>query len=184
GVLFNTYIICEKENEMFLIDQHAAHEREKYDKIMEQLTSNTLSVQTLLVPYIFNVNSQEQDFFEENFSVFKSIGFEIETFGNNSLKVNTVPYILFSINLKNYFDYILKDIKTLLKKPFEFIKETFTQMACKAATKGGDNLSEKEIVALLKTLDNKGKILLCPHGRPIIIKINKKEIEKWFKRIV
>ena len=95
-----------------------------------------------------------------------------------------MPYVLADINLKNFFDSILNDINSLMKKPIAFINETFTRKACRAAVKGGDKLSDSEISILLNGFVKNNNVLLCPHGRPIVIKFNKNDIEKWFKRIV
>ena len=92
--------------------------------------------------------------------------------------------MLADINLKDFFAEILNNLSSFAKSPKEVIKSKFMQMACKSAVKGGDNLSDIEIKALLNTLKNTTEVLLCPHGRPIVVKVTRKEIEKWFKRIV
>ncbi len=184
GKIFNTYLIIEQDDKVYLIDQHAAHEREKYDSLMKQLEDNNVLVQNVLVPYTFDVSPSEYGFILENMKLLNSFGFAIDEFGNNSFKISAVPVLLADINFKQFISEILQNINSYVKSPKELIKEKFMQMACKAAVKGGDDLKEQEIKYILDTLKNKTQVLLCPHGRPIIIELDKKQIEKWFKRIV
>ena len=184
GKAFNTYLILEQEDRLYLIDQHAGHERIKYDKLIEQIESNTLLNQDLLVPYTFNVSSSEFGFLIENMDLLKSFGIELEEFGVNSFKVSSIPLLLSGINLKEYFDELLKGCSGFARSPKEIIREKFMQMACKSAVKGGDDLKDGEINYLLDVLKRETNVLLCPHGRPIVVEIDKKQIEKWFKRIV
>lgn len=185
GTIFNTYIICERDNDIFLIDQHAGHERILFDKFNEQILSNNIEQQNLLVPYIFSVNSKEEVYINEILPNLNQIGFSIEDFGNRSFKVVAVPYILSDINLKDFFDSLLGDIKNI--QPIhlkDLLKDKLASMACKSAVKGGDFLDQSEIKKLLSSFNSGGNKLLCPHGRPVVINLPRKEIEKWFKRIV
>ena len=184
GKVFNTYLILEQEDRLYLIDQHAAHERQKYDKLIEQLDKNLLTTQDLLIPYTFSASGAEYDFVLNNLELLNSFGIDICEFGANSFKVSSVPLVLADINLKDYFDEMLKNIYGLSKSPKEIIREKFMQIACKSAVKGGDDLKDLEIKHLLNKLKQETEVLLCPHGRPIIVEIDKKQIEKWFKRIV
>lgn len=184
GKAFNTYLILEYEDKLYFIDQHAAHERQKYDEILKQISSSQLKVQDLLIPYNFKVNSQESNFFVENLDLLNEFGINICEFGYNSFKVSSVPLILSDINIKDFFDDILKNLISFAKSPKEVIKTRFMQMACKSAVKGGDDLSDIEIKSLLNTLKDATDVLLCPHGRPIVVELTQKTIEKWFKRIV
>ena len=184
GKVFNTYLILEQEDRLYLIDQHAAHERQKYDKLIEQLDKNMLTTQDLLIPYTFSASGAEYDFVLNNLDILNSFGIDICEFGANSFKVSSVPLLLADINLKDYFDEMLKNIYGLSKSPKEIIREKFMQIACKSAVKGGDDLKDLEIKHLLNKLKQETEVLLCPHGRPIIVEIDKKQIEKWFKRIV
>ena len=113
-----------------------------------------------------------------------SFGIEICEFGNNTFRVTSVPLVLAEINIKDFFDNVLSNTNGFVKTPIENIREKFMQMACKSAIKGGDDIKDSEIKYLLNKLKEETKVLLCPHGRPIIIEIDKKQIEKWFKRIV
>ena len=184
GKVFNTYLILEQDDRLYFIDQHAAHERQKYDKLIEQLDNYSLVTQNLLVPYTFSVSSAEYNFLYNNLELLNKFGIDICEFGVNSFKISSVPIVLSDINLKDYFDELLKNVYGLSKSPKEVIREKFMQMACKSAVKGGDDLKDIEIRFLLDKLKNETEVYLCPHGRPIIIEIDKKQIEKWFKRIV
>lgn len=184
GTLFDTYILVESENSMLILDQHAAHERQLYDGIMKEFKENTISTQNMLIPYILNVNLKEKDFILENIDNLKAFGFDISEFGESVFKISAVPYILQNINLKKFFDSILQEINSLMKKPAAFIDDVFARKACRAAIKGGDKISEEEILILLKSFIENNNVLLCPHGRPIVLEFSKYEIEKWFKRIV
>ena len=120
----------------------------------------------------------------ENLKLLQNFGIEISEFGENSFKVSSVPMVLANINLSDFFSNILNDISSYLKKPISFLKDIIARAACRAAVKAGDNLTDIEIEKLLSKFNDEDNVLLCPHGRPIIIKFNKTEIEKWFKRIV
>ena len=110
---------------------------------------------------------------------------QIEEFGENSFKISTVPVLLENVNLQEFFDKILSEIgNKLVICKYDSIKEYLAKSACKTAVKGRDRLSDNEINCLLEGITSEGQVLLCPHGRPIIVEVNKKEIEKWFKRIV
>lgn len=184
GKTFNTYLILECQDKLYFIDQHAAHERQKYDEIINQLNQNSLKVQDLLMPYTFKVNTQECNFLIDNLQSLNDFGIDICEFGYNTFKISSVPLILADINLKEYFDDILNNLTSFTKSPREVIKNRFMQMACKSAVKGGDDLSDLEIKTLLNTIKDSTEVLLCPHGRPIVVEITKQQIEKWFKRIV
>lgn len=184
GVAFNTYLILEFDNSLYLIDQHAAHERQKYDQIMSALDNNSLIVQDLMVPYIIKVSQNESNFLNDNLENLKSFGIDICEFGYNTYKISSVPMLLAEINLDVFFSELLENLNSLVKSPQQTIKSRFMQMACKSAIKGGDKLSDVEIQALLNKLKNETQVLLCPHGRPIVVEISQKQLEKWFKRIV
>lgn len=184
GKVFNTYLVLEQEDKMYFIDQHAAHERQRYDKLMEELDSNMLQTQSLLIPYTFNVSFAESSFITENLEILNSFGIEICEYGNNCFKIYSVPLVLADMDLKNFIEQLLINTTGFAKSPKEIIKEKFMQIACKSAVKGGDDLKDMEIKSLLNDLKNSTKVLLCPHGRPIIVEVSKNQIEKWFKRIV
>ena len=185
GVVFNTFILIEKNENLFFIDQHAAHERILYDKFVEYQKNAHIASQPLLVPYVLNVNYMEDEIIKSISEQLNEFGITIEYFGNNSYKISSVPVLFNNLDINKFFNEILKDNlyqknKINLEK---YTKEYIAKTACKNAVKANDKLSDEEITKLFK-LFNDETILLCPHGRPIIIKVSKTEIEKWFKRIV
>lgn len=184
GVLFETYILVEKENSLYIIDQHAAHERQLFDKFMVEVKDNEVSVQQLLIPYVFEVNLKEKEFIDANLETLKEFGIDISEFGQNTFKVFAVPTMLSQINLKEFFSAVLEDVGGTMKRTTEFVKDKIARTACRAAVKAGDKLSNDEINVLFNNFKENNNVLLCPHGRPIMLKFSKTEIEKWFKRIV
>ena len=183
GTLFNTYNIIEFENNAYIIDQHAAHERLLYQSYTENYNTGMPVIQDLLVPYIFKVNYNEKQFINDNISEFKKLGFDIEEFGMQDYKLNSVPLILQDINVKTFIDDVLNNLDFVSKDALQ-IKNFLATKACKAAVKGGQKLTDNEINKLMDEIISTKKPLLCPHGRPIVIKITIQELEKWFKRIV
>lgn len=185
GVLFKTYIVIEYQNSMLLVDQHAGHERILFDQMMESLKNQKLAIQQLLVPYVLDVNAVEENYILEHIEDLKTLGFDVEEFGDKTFKVSTVPYILEDVDFKEFFDEFLQDMKN--PKVFSFVgsfRDKVASMACKAAVKGGDELSYSEVAKLIELFAENNTKLLCPHGRPVVIKVTENEIERWFKRIV
>jgi len=185
GTIFNTYILVENNDKLLIIDQHAGHERLLYDSFINELNNKDVAIQSLLVPYVLETNYSEAVFINENLELINQLGFEIEFFGENSFKISTVPVLFDDINLEVFFSEILSslDNKLIISKD-QTVKEYIAKKACKSAVKGNTMLKDDEISSLLSNIDNSDTILLCPHGRPIVIEVTKKEIEKWFKRIV
>ena len=184
GVAFKTYIIVEEQDKLYFIDQHAAHERQLFDKFQKQINENEVIKQDLLVPYILNVSEQEAYFIDDNLTLLNEYGFDIVDFGQNSYKITAIPLLLSEIDLSQYFNELLSNLNSIAKKPIDVIRNDIATMACKAAIKGGNKLSDKEINILLDTLEKEKTTLLCPHGRPIVVVYDKKQLEKMFKRIV
>ncbi|MBD5632720.1 MAG: DNA mismatch repair endonuclease MutL [Clostridia bacterium] len=184
GTLFNTYLIYEQYDAAFFIDQHAAHERLIFDKLMEKLEKRNIVCQPLLVPYIFDTNASEKQFIDEKLPLLRDMGFGIAPFGMGSYRIDEVPVDLQDINIKEFFSEILTDIEGLKEIKLEnILKDKLAMAACKHAVKGGMQLTEAEIEALMQMLDG-DMGLKCPHGRPVCLKILKRDIEKMFKRIV
>ena len=183
GKVFNTYIIIEKGSEVYFIDQHAAHERLLYDKFTQSFEEQKGLSQALLVPYVFKVNSLENNLLLENLGIFSELGFEIEEFGAQIFKINAVPNLLQNINLKEYVDDLLKNINKI-SKTNQNTKHMLATKACKAAVKAGMDLNELEINELMAKILAQKTTLLCPHGRPICVKFDRSDIDKWFKRIL
>lgn len=184
GNLFNTYLIYECGDDVYIIDQHAAHERLIFDKLKEDMKNRCVIQQPSFFPYIIDVNAFESMFLSDQLYTLREIGFDIDEFGTNSFKVSAVPVDLQNIDLKEFFGDILSDISGLKSiKLNDLLKDKLAMAACKAAVKGGMNLTKEETDKLFAMMNgNLG--LKCPHGRPVTVKISKYEIEKMFKRIV
>lgn len=182
--LFDTYILLQKGDDIFLVDQHAAHERLNYDKLKQRLETMTNISQSLVLPVIINVNNQEDNFLQENQKVFEQIGFKIEEYGKCCYRVYEIPFVLAGKDINEYFQDVFKTLNTFVNKPLDFIKDDLCQKACKSSVKAGNKLSNEEIKILIDSLSTNKSTLLCPHGRPIIVKLTRTDIEKWFKRIV
>ncbi len=184
GCLFNTYLIYEEGEDAYLIDQHAAHERLIFDRLREEMEARKVVRQPLLVPYVLSVNREEFSFLYENAEKIREIGFEFEEFGENSFKVSAVPLDLQDIDLRSFFDELLREVGSLRGiRLSEVLRDKIAMSACKHAVKGGMILTEAEKEKLFEML--RGDMgLKCPHGRPVAVKLSKHEIEKMFKRIV
>lgn len=182
GVIFKTYILVEKENNLYMIDQHAAHERALYDKFSASVENENVLKQGLITPYHLKLNSLEYDFFKRNFDVLASVGFDAMDKGDNQIEITAIPYVLPIEKLGEYIDYFISNLQDYSSKASDYFKSDLMQHACKMAVKSGQVLSLNEIETLIDEMEK--HVLLCPHGRPILIKITKSQIEKWFKRIV
>ncbi len=168
GQVLATYLILEKENDVYFIDQHAAHERLLYDKFIEEYKSGNVAEQTMLVPYIFRVNESESEFIIGKFPELRKAGFDISEYDVNEFAVYSVPVLLFDMDLKSFFDDLLSDISFKKETMPELIHDKIAMKACKAAIKSGKILSEDEIDALLKAMKY-NTALRCPHGRPVTV---------------
>lgn len=184
GQVLNTYILFEDGVDLFFADQHAAHERILFDKLNDSLKNNQIISQPLLLPYVLNVNNAEYEFLCSKSELLNSMGIELNEFGKNAFKVSAIPSFLTEMNIKVFFDDILSDLSGLKNLTVnDILADKIAQKACKAAVKSGDVLDKSEIDVLLNKLkENIG--LKCPHGRPVVVKITRMEIDKWFKRIV
>ena len=184
GKLFNTYLLYERGDEVYIIDQHAAHERLIFDRLKEQMRTRKVLQQPMLLPYVLTLNAFESAFIREKMENIREMGFDIDEFGNNAFKVSAVPLDLQSIDLALFFNEILGDISGYRSIKLEdLLKDKLATAACKAAVKGGMDLTREETDRLFRLMDgNMG--LKCPHGRPVVVKMTKTELEKMFKRIV
>lgn len=185
GKIFNTYLIFENSTHVFYIDQHAAHERLLYDKLEKDFNENRIAVQSLLIPYTFSVTTDEFNLILDNKSTLAKFGFEIEEFGENTFAIKGVPARCGEMNISSFLTTLLSDIAN--KRAIDnlaIFKDKLMQNACKSAIKGDMDISNDEIKALVMDMLKNNGVLYCPHGRPIVVKISKTEVEKWFKRIV
>lgn len=186
GQVFDTYWLVEFQNSLYIIDQHAAHERVLYERTLKGMKTREFTSQYLSPPIILTLSMQEAQLLNEHMDRFARIGFEIEPFGGEEYAVRAVPDNLFGIAKKDLLMEMIDDLSDGLSTGMtpELIDEKVASMSCKAAVKGNSRLSAKEVDSLigeLLTLDNPYH---CPHGRPTIIAMTKKELEKKFKRIV
>ena len=182
GQLFDTYLLVEDNNEFYLIDQHAVHEKILYDDLVNK--KNT-EIQNLLIPYIFDTNFVESEFLLNNLEILNEMGIGIEHFGGNSFKINSLPVSMINNDLDGFVKNLLKNIsnmKNITSK--DILKDKLSQTACKSAIKAGYKFNKDQQKALLKYFIDNGMPTHCPHGRPTMIKFTKQEIEKMFKRIV
>ena len=185
GKFFNTYLAVEWGENIYLIDQHAAHERLNYDKFKEEYEQKNIVIQPMLVPFVLSLNIEDSQTINDNLEAIKSVGFDIEEFGEKTYKISSVPAIVSDIDFNKFFGMFLAEkINKNKITEAELIKDSLMQMACKSAVKGGDNLSKNEVEKLLNQMGENNVILFCPHGRPVVVRITKVEVEKWFKRIV
>ena len=182
GTLFKTYNIIENGNDVLFVDQHAAHERILFDKYMNEIETNTLAKQTLLIPYILNVKDVETQFLNSYLPHLNATGFDMEEFGHNTFKVTAVPYVFASVKLGEFFADVLNDINEVQKQPVSYLKHTIATKACRSAVKAGNNLTDGEIKLLFENM--KKGVLHCPHGRPFVMKLDRLQVEKWFKRVL
>ena len=184
GVLFETYLIFERGDEAYFIDQHAAHERLIYEKLKKKCEARTPLSQPMLMPYILTVNAQEFSFLTSQFEALRALGFDIDEFGGTSVKVSAVPLDLFGMDLEAFFREVLSSMESLRAiRLSDIARDKLATMACKAAVKGGERLTEEEAKRLLSDMDG-DMGLKCPHGRPAVVRMKKSDFEKLFKRIV
>ena len=182
GVAFKTYIILEVGDTLLLIDQHAAHERIRYEMYMSQLVAGTAS-QQLLTPLVIRLSSREMALIRENLDVLASAGYEVEPFGEHDIQVRSVPLILGRAELRPLFMEMINSLGRLKSATIDARRAEVMQMACKSAVRGGDSLSESEIRALIREMTETGAPPTCPHGRPVVKAVQKRDLEKMFKRI-
>lgn len=184
GVLFETYLIFERGDEAYFIDQHAAHERLIYEKLKNKCEARTPLSQPMLMPYILTVNAQEFSFLTSQFEALRALGFDIDEFGGTSVKVSAVPLDLFGMDIEAFFREVLSSMESLRAiRLSDIARDKLATMACKAAVKGGERLTEEEAKRLLSDMDG-DMGLKCPHGRPAVVRMKKSDFEKLFKRIV
>ena len=185
GQLFETYWLVEFHEKLYIIDQHAAHEKVLFERTMKSLKDKEYTAQQISPPLIVSLSIKEQELLNKYMKNFETIGFEIEPFGGDEFSIRAVPGNLFGLAERDVFLEMLDSLdKDTGRVSEDLINEKIASMSCKAAVKGNHRLSEKEAEALideLLTLDNPYN---CPHGRPTIIAMSKYELEKKFKRIV
>lgn len=185
GQLFDTYWLVEYEDKLFIIDQHAAHEKVLYEKTMEKLKEKSFTSQAVSPPIILTLNNEETEMLEKYKKELNSFGYEIEPFGGKEYAITAIPAEFSDVDMKSMFIEMLDDFANIggAQAPV-MLMEKVASMSCKAAVKGHDRLSTQEASHLIDTLLTLENPYQCPHGRPTIIAMSKFEIEKKFKRIV
>lgn len=184
GQFNKTYIIGEAFKELYIIDQHAAHEKVLFEKYIKEIKNRTIVSQALAVPQIQELTPEEYLLYEENKETFLNVGFNIEPFGENTISIREVPIFLGETDVNSLFNDILEDLNNMGKgdkTTVRYIK--IATLACKAAVKANQSLSLEEMEHLLNELRFIDEPFTCPHGRPTIIKYTLKDLEKQFKRI-
>lgn len=183
GTLLNTYILLEVGDSLMMIDQHAAHERLMYEKFTERMNRGEKAAQELLVPIVVDVSPREMALIQENREALEAAGYTAEPFGDRSVSLRSVPFILGKAEARPAFLEMLGNLDRLNAATRQALSDEIAMMACKAAVKGGDRLSDSEIQALLIQMQQTGASPTCPHGRPVSRTLTRRDIEKLFKRI-
>ena len=180
GILFRTFIIIEIGEDMFLIDQHAGHERILYEQIKENYKNHIQNnSQLMLIPEVYNLSHKEIEFVKENIELFRNTGFDIELFGEDSVKISGIPNIEYKINKNRMFLDVLDEMLTTERTAIKDVEERFiATVACKAAVKANMDLTRQEVDSLIQRLLKLKNPFTCPHGRPTTIKFSKNELFK------
>lgn len=185
GQLFKTYWLIEFEDKLYIIDQHAAHEKVLYEKTMARLANKDFTSQRISPPIVMTLDAKESEMLEKYRPQIEQFGYEVEHFGGKEYMISAIPDNLFNIDMKDLFIEMLDDFSnTTGRQTPDIITEKVASMSCKAAVKGNDKLTLPEINKLIDDLLSLDNPYNCPHGRPTIISMSKYEIEKKFKRIV
>lgn len=185
GQIFDTYWLVEFDDKLYIIDQHAAHEKVLYERIMKEYEQKEVSSQLLSPPMVVSLNMEEETALLDYMDVFHSLGFTIEHFGGKEYTISAVPYNLYSLNSKDLFLEILDHLSEEGSRvPLTMVTDKLATAACKAAVKGNSRISQKEAEALIDELLTLENPYQCPHGRPTIISMSRYELEKKFRRIV
>ena len=183
GTILNTYIVLEKGTSMYLLDQHAAHEKVLYEEYMTKFKNQNIDMQMLLDPIVIELSSVDMLDVEKNLNLFMKFGFEIEIFGDNHIMVRGVPNI-FGVAQSEKFIFQIIDNIWDLESSYDLKMDKIASMSCRAAIKANDKIHFDEINSLLSKMEKCENPYTCPHGRPSMVEISKKEIEKMFKRIM
>ncbi len=183
GQVFDTYWLVQFEDKLYIIDQHAAHEKVKYERFMKQYHEKTIVTQNLMPPIIVSLTGKEETILKEYTELFNNLGFEIEEFGGDEYALRAVPVDLYGCNERQMFLEVLDELSDMgPRESLKIVEEKIASMSCKAAVKGNNRLSREEAEKLIDELLTLENPYNCPHGRPTIITMSKYEMEKRFKR--
>ncbi len=184
GKLFNTYLMYQMRDSVYVIDQHAAHERLIFNSLKAQMEARVVFRQPMIIPFSMRLNAFEMQFIRDQLPIIREMGFVIEEVSNEKFEVTEVPLDLQNIDLYSFFNDILGDVSGYRAIKLEnLLRDKLASAACKAAVKGGMDLTRAEIDKLFELIDG-DMGLKCPHGRPVVVTMTKKQLEKMFKRIV
>jgi DNA mismatch repair protein MutL len=185
GQFRSTYILTEIQDELYIFDQHAAHEKINFEKYMEEIRQGHVAAQGLLIPEIIDLSMDDYQLYQENKEVLKEAGFLLEDFGDRSVSIREVPIFLGKVEAAPYFHEILDNIRNLGKGTKEEVKYLrIATAACKASIKAYEELTLEEMRHLIETLRFIEEPFSCPHGRPTLVKLTEKDMQKMFRRIV
>ena len=182
GAVFNTYILIEYQDNLLLVDQHAVHERLLFDRMMREYKQPGLG-QELLIPRIVSVSKQEQQLLTDNRELLEGLGMMLEPFGETDVAVRTMPILLGEVQPADFLRDVLGDLESGRALSFEYKRTALLQCACKHAIKGGEALTEDQLRDLVKQMTDRRVTPTCPHGRPLVVAISHRELDKKFKRI-
>lgn len=182
GALFNTYILVEYEDHLLLVDQHAVHERLLFDRLMKMHDGQHMG-QELLVPYVVGVTKKEMALIAENREALESVGLMVEPFGEKDIAIRTIPVVLGEAETADFIRDVINDLEEGRGITFENKRAALLQSACKHAVKGGEALTEDQLRSLLDEMISRKVTPTCPHGRPLVVSISHRELDKKFKRI-
>lgn len=186
GIIFSTYILAEDPlyDKLLIIDQHAAHERIIFERYKNEYEKEMVAIQHLITPQILELTNTELEIVKKNINLFNRLGFIVEEFGINSVIIRGVPILFGKPQTKKLFLKLVDTISNDIKSTYEFKLDKIIKIACTEAIKSGDRIENIEVDSLLQQLGNTSNPYTCPHGRPTIIQITKKDLEKEFKRIM
>ena len=184
GQVFDTFWLVQYQDNLYIIDQHAAHEKVLFERMMKNYRDKEVLSQMVSPPVIVTLTAREADLLEKYSDIFASFGFEISAFGGREYAISAVPHNLYGITTQDLFVEVLDHLEEIGEKPLDIITERLASMSCKAAVKGNHALSFQEVEKLIDELLTLEDPYHCPHGRPTIISISRQELEMKFKRIV
>jgi len=187
GQVMGTYILCEAHEKLFIIDQHAAHERIGFEKLLKQYEKEGVPCSPLLIPETFDLKPSDTEILKNYLEEITKFGFEIDYFGGQTFVVKSLPKLFEGkIDIIKFVQDLVEDIKETgeLVSLKDRRNEVLTSISCHAQIRAGHHLEPEEISALLKELDEYPFSEFCPHGRPACVEVSKYEIEKWFRRVV
>ncbi len=184
GQIFDTYILVEKEKTFYIIDQHAAQERVRYEMFSNQLEQKSLKIQQLLIPDVFELQKSKALLLKNNLDTFKNLGFDVEEFGDNSFRLTSYPALLGNnVNFIEIIDVLVGFLEEEKSTDVEQIKEKIIRASCRTSIKAGDKIYEQQAKSLLRELFACKMPWTCPHGRPTVYTLTLSDLEKFFKRV-